>query len=230
MPLPSLILFARTPEPGRVKTRLAGRLTAAGAADLYAAFLADASRVYLDPERWHSVLCAETDPPGPRLQALFPEPWDFGVQVAGDLGERLTSAFRREFLRGAPEAAAVGSDHPSLSRERVAEVFLQLARGHDAVILPAEDGGYCAVGLSASAPVAEVFRDISWSTPAVLEETVARMRGAGMRFRLLDPAYDVDLPEDLDRLRRDLAARDPREEDYPTATARALAALIGGTP
>jgi uncharacterized protein len=228
--LPSLLLFARSPEPGRVKTRLAGRLTEAGAAQLYRAFLADASRVYLDPRRWRSVLLAESDPPGPHLEALFPEPWARASQSSGDLGDRLDAAFRSAFRFGAPAAVAVGSDHPSLPRERLAEVFAELARGNDAVILPAEDGGYCAIGLSSRVPVAAVFRDIAWSTPAVLGETVARLEGSGIRYRLLDAAYDVDLPEDLDRLRRDLAARDSTEEDYPAATARALAMLTGDAP
>jgi hypothetical protein len=230
MPLPSLILFARTPEPGRVKTRLAGRLTEAGAADLYDAFLTDASRAYLDSRRWRSVLCAEDDPPGSRLKELFPLPWVLESQARGDLGDRLGAAFACEFRRGAPAAVAVGSDHPSLPRERLAEVFGELANGYAAAVVPAEDGGYCAIGLSSRAPVPTIFRDIAWSTDAVLRQTVARMEGAAIRYRLLDPAYDVDRPEDLDRLRRDLTQRDPAAEDFPAATARVLAALIGGVP
>jgi uncharacterized protein len=229
VPLPSLILFARAPEPGRVKTRLAGRLTEAGAADLYHAFLADAARVYLSP-RWISVLCAEPDPPGARLEALFPRPWVREAQAPGGLGDRLSAAFASAFERGAPAAVAIGSDHPTLSRERLAEVFDLLTNGNDAAILPAEDGGYCAIGLTSSAPFEAVFRDIAWSTDAVLRETLARMERAGIRYGLLAPAYDVDRPEDLDRLRRDLAQRDPDTEDYPSATARMLSALIEGTP
>lgn len=228
--LPSLLLFARSPEPGRVKTRLAGRLTEVGAAELYRAFLVDAARLYLDARRWASVLLAETDPPGPQLEALFPHPWVRTSQAAGDLGDRLDGAFRSAFGAGAPAAVAVGSDHPSLSRERLAEVFAQLALGNDAVILPAEDGGYCAIGLSSRVPAGTVFRSIRWSTPAVLEETVARLEASAIRYRLLDAAYDVDVPADLDRLRRDLAARDAAAEDYPAATARALAALTGDAP
>ncbi|MEP6993450.1 MAG: TIGR04282 family arsenosugar biosynthesis glycosyltransferase [Acidobacteriota bacterium] len=230
MPLPSLILFARAPEPGRVKTRLAVRLTDAGAADLYDAFLADAARVYRDARRWRSVLCAESDPPGPRLEALFAAPWLHEAQVPGDLGDRLSAAFMREFRRGAPAALAVGSDHPSLPRERLAQCFEELERGSDAAIIPAEDGGYCAISLSAGAPLEAVFRDISWSTDAVLRETVARMDEAAMRYRLLDPGYDVDRPEDLERLQRDLAQRDPAAEDYPVATAKTLAAWMGVAP
>jgi rSAM/selenodomain-associated transferase 1 len=228
MPLPSLILFARAPEAGRVKTRLAPRLTEAGAAELYRAFLEDAARVYLDAGRWESVLCADPDPLGPELEALFPHPWVRRAQAGGDLGQRLTAAFLSEFRRGAPAAAAVGSDHPALPRRRLAELFENLASGSEAAVIPAEDGGYCAIGMTCVAPIEEVFRDIPWSTGAVLSETILRMKRVGLRYGVLDSAYDVDRPEDLDRLRRDLAERDAAAEDYPVATARALAALSGG--
>ena len=223
---PSLILFARAPEPGRVKTRLAGRLSEAGAAFLYRAFLSDASRVYCAPMFWRSVLYAESTPADPSpWTTLFAAPWVHELQVEGDLGDRLLAAFSREFDGGASAAVAVGSDHPSLSRGRLREVFEALAGGFDAAIIPAEDGGYCAIGLTRRAPAEALFRDIAWSTPAVLKETVARLEGAGVRHRLLDPAYDVDRPEDLERLARDLSRRDPLAEDFPQATARMLAAL-----
>ena len=225
MPPPSLLLFARPPEPGRVKTRLAGRLSEAGAAFLYRAFLSDASRVYCSPMLWRCVLYAESAPADPPWATLFAAPWVHELQVEGDLGERLLAAFAREFDGGAPAAVAVGSDHPSLSRERLREVFEVLASGFDAAVIPAEDGGYCAIGLTRRAPAQALFRDIAWSTPTVLRETVARLEGAGVRHRLLDPAYDVDRPEDLERLARDLSSRDPLAEDFPQATARMLATL-----
>lgn len=77
--------------------------------------------------------------------------------------------------------------------------------------------------------MAEVFRDIPWSTGAVLSETLRRLESAGVPHSVLEGAYDVDLPEDVDRLQRDLAGRDPNAEDFPAATARALAALAAGT-
>lgn len=226
-PLPSLILFARAPEAGRVKTRLAPRLTPAGAAELYRAFLEDAARAYLSPS-WRSVLYAEAEPEGAPLGAIFSSAWARETQVAGDLGKRLERAFVREFERGSSAVVAVGSDHPALSRQRLEEVFTQLAAGNGAVLIPAEDGGYCAIGLAAGARAAEIFRDVAWSTGAVLRETLSRLEGAGMRYRVLEPGYDIDRPEDLERLRRDLEGRDAAAEDFPAATARALAALTGG--
>ncbi len=224
-PRPSLVLFARVPVAGRVKTRLAPRLTDEGALGLYRAFLQDAARLYGGVPAWEPVLEADPDPDAAELAALFPAPWRREAQHPGSLGERLAAAFSREFGRGAPAAVAVGSDHPSLSRRTVAEALERVAAGGAAVI-PAEDGGYCAIAFSADAPWEEALRGIPWSTDAVLETTRRRLSDCGVELSMLPAGYDVDRPEDLDRLRRDLSARDPQSPDFPAATARALAELL----
>jgi len=223
--LPSLLLFARTPAAGRIKTRLVPPLSEEDALRLYLAFLEDAAAISLAPGRWVSMLEAEPDPDDPALAALFPPPWRRRKQAPGDLGERLAAAFEREFSSGAPSAVAVGSDHPALERRLLEEAFARLALGSDVAIIPAEDGGYCAIGLAAGVPVREVFFEIPWSTSLVLSATRKRLAAIGLREAVLEPAYDVDRPEDLDRLRRDLARRDPEARDYPHATARLLGSL-----
>jgi rSAM/selenodomain-associated transferase 1 len=222
---PSLLLFARTPERGKVKTRLVPPLSEPEALDLYRAFLQDASVICGAPGRWRSVLLAEPDPDEASLSALFPPPWTRRRQAPGDLGERLAAAFEMEFARGAPAAVAVGSDHPALRRGQIEEAFLRLSMGDDAAVIPADDGGYCAIGLSARVRVRDVFKDIPWSSPRVLSATRDRFAARGIQAVYLEPAYDVDLPEDLDRLRSDLARRDPTGRDYPRATAKALRVL-----
>jgi rSAM/selenodomain-associated transferase 1 len=222
---PSLLLFARAPERGKVKTRLVPPLSEPEALDLYRAFLEDASVIYGAPGRWRSVLMAEPDPDAASLAALFPPPWTRRRQAPGDLGERLASAFEMEFARGAPAAVAVGSDHPALRRGQIEEAFLRLSLGDDAAVIPADDGGYCAIGLSARVRVRDVFEDIPWSSPRVLAATRDRFAARGIRAAYLEPAYDVDRPEDLDRLRSDLARRDPSGGDFPRATAKALREL-----
>jgi rSAM/selenodomain-associated transferase 1 len=222
---PSLLLFARTPERGKVKTRLVPPLSEPEALDLYRAFLEDAAGICEAAGRWRSVLLAEPDPEEATLTALFPAPWTRCRQAAGDLGERLAAAFETEFFRGAPAAVAVGSDHPALRREEIEEAFRRLAHGDEAVVIPADDGGYCAIGLAARVPVRDVFEGIPWSSSGVLRATRDRFAARGIRASFLEPAYDVDRPEDLLRLRRDLARRDPAGEDYPRATARVLRGL-----
>ena len=226
-PLPALILFARAPVLGRVKTRLAGRIGAAPALRLYRAFLEDASRIYREGP-WAPVLAADPDPEDESLAAIFPAPWRRERQGTGDLGERLVENFRREFGRGASAAVAVGSDHPALGRAPVVEALARVLNGYAAAAVPAEDGGYCAIAFSAGAPYEEAFRDIPWSTPDVLARTSERLAGFGAPFSILGHSYDVDRPEDLDRLRLDLARRAASPDssgsapDFPTETARVV--------
>ena len=223
--IPSLLLFARAPERGNVKTRLVPPLSEPEALCLYRAFLEDASVIYAAPGRWRSVLLAAPDPDEATLAALFPSPWTRRRQASGDLGERLAAAFEMEFSRGAPAAVAVGSDHPALRRSQIEEVFGRLSLGDDAAVIPADDGGYCAIGLAAHVRVRDVFADIPWSSSRVLSATRDRFAARGIHAEFLESAYDVDRPEDLDRLRSDLAGRDPAGRDYPRATARALREL-----
>lgn len=223
--LPSLLLFARTPKLGKVKTRLVPPLSEPEALNLYLAFLEDSAAIYPEPGHRHCVLEAEPDPDDPVLATLFPTPWRRRKQATGDLGERLAAAFEREFSRGAPFAVAVGSDHPALEKRQLQETFARLALGREATVIPAEDGGYCAIGLAACVPVHQVFSEIPWSTSFVLSATRKRFAALGLDAAVLEPAYDVDRPEDLDRLRRDLARRDSRGSDYPRATARLLRSL-----
>lgn len=225
--LPSLLVFARTPEIGRVKTRLVPPLSESEALSLYLAFLEDAARIYCLPGKWRAILDAEPDPDDPTFAALFAPPWIRRRQAPGGLGDRLAASFQREFSSGAPAVLAVGSDHPALGRGLLEEAFERLEGGKDAVVIPAEDGGYCAIGLAAGAPVETVFSGIPWSTPSVLSATLARFAALDLSADVLEEAYDVDRPEDLERLRRDLARRDPSGFDYPKATARALGVSRG---
>lgn len=227
-PRQTLVLFAREPVAGRVKTRLAPILTAEGASRLYRAFLEDASRIYVDPA-WSPVVDAEPDPEVATLSAIFPPPWRIERQATGDLGRRLTAAFDRERARGADAILAVGSDHPAVSRRALAHLFEEVAGGRDAALIPARDGGYCAIVLSSAVDPRAIFRDVPWSSPATLEVTLDRLRRAGRSVALTATAADVDRPEDLERLRDDLAARDPAEDDYPRATSEALARIRAGT-
>lgn len=229
-PLPSLILFARTPILGAVKTRLTPALSPEGALALYVAFLEDAARVYGSSPRWQPVLAADPEPADPELARLFAAPWRRQGQGPGDLGARLARAFEAERARGVCAVLAIGADHPALAPGQTARAFDAIAAGHDAAVVPAEDGGYCAIALGPRASPGQVFRDIPWSTSQVLAVTRERLDAAGLLLATLETAYDVDCAEDLDRLRRDLARRDPGAADFPVATARALAALDAGVP
>ena len=226
--LPSLLLFAKSPVLGKVKTRLVPPLSPRGALDLYLAFLSDASSAYLKPGRWTAVLEAEPDPEDPALAALFAPPWTRRRQSPGDLGDRLSGSFRREFALGAPAVLAVGSDHPALPVRLLEEALSALAAGSQIAVVPADDGGYCAIALTQAVPLEPFFKGIPWSSPAVLGATQERAARLNIGLAVLESSYDVDRPEDVARLQTDIASRDPSAADFPRATARALSALLPG--
>jgi rSAM/selenodomain-associated transferase 1 len=225
---PALVLFARAPVAGAVKTRLAAFLGSDGAAQLYRAFLEDAARLYAGG-RWRPVLYADGDPGDRDLADLFGPPWRRETQSSGDLGRRLAEAFRAERARGAKDIVAVGSDHPALARSALSELLEAVARGEDAAVIPAQDGGYCAIALGERADPEAIFESIPWSSSATLEATLRRIRALALSAAVLDPSYDVDRPEDLALLRDDLAGRDPMADDFPRATAAALARIAPGS-
>jgi uncharacterized protein len=221
----TLALFARAPVTGQVKTRLAHALGVDGATRLYRAFLEDAARVYASGS-WAPVLYAESQPHHPELALLFTPPWRREAQAVTDLGGRLIAAFRAEQFRGASVVAAVGSDHPALALSALAALVGAVDRSADVALIPARDGGYCAIALSSRIDPQVIFDEVPWSSPHTLDRTLARIRARRLSLTLLEPSYDVDRPEDLELLRRDLARRSIAERDYPHSTAAVLAALV----
>ncbi len=122
-------------------------------------------------------------------------------QIEGDLGQRMAYAFS-EALKRNPYAILIGSDCPSLTSEDLRAAKEALEKGHDAVIVPSEDGGYVLLGLRRYAQ--ELFSGISWGTERVLDQTRESLRRLGWCWKELPERWDVDRPEDLERLKRDI--------------------------
>lgn len=197
-----LLLFTKPAREGRVKTRLIGDLTPAEAAALHSAFLDDLLD-RLREGRFDLRLAWALDPGEPVPEGPFP-----GLRQEGeDLGERLYRALAAAAAE-APSVAALGSDHPTLPLDVVHDAFERLEGGADAVLGPAEDGGYYLIALRAGAVARRLFEGVSWSTDRVLSETVERCCELGLRLELLPRAADVDTPDDLRRLATLLAADD----------------------
>lgn len=211
-----LAVFTKPAVPGRVKTRLVGPLSAEQAARLHAAFLEDLLE-RLAPGPFDLEIAwalAEGEPIPPAAYA--------GVRQEGrDLGERLFHALSGA-ARRFPRVAAVGSDHPDLPLERVVEAFRRLEEGAEVVVGPARDGGYYLLGARREALTPELFENIPWSAPGVLEATLERSRSLGLAVHLLPQGSDVDTPEDLRRL-TDLLASDATSCPHT----RALLAELG---
>jgi len=204
-----VFIFAKPPVPGLVKTRLAlpGR-----AAELARAFLID-TYVTIQDLGWASPIVATTGDLDARLRAvLAPTVWPQGD---GDLGARLERVLRRA-LEHSPAAIAVGADSPALPIERYEEARAALATS-DAVIGPSEDGGFYLLAVKRCPD--GLLADLPWSTAGTFAATVARLRARGLTVATLAPWFDVDHPADLERLRRELAAR----PEVALATRQALA-------
>jgi hypothetical protein len=199
-PAARLLVFAKAPIPGQVKTRLAGQLGARGAAMLYRQLLRRTLRIaraarlcpvelWCAPDTRHGFFVACRREHAVRLRP----------QGAGDLGQRMNRALNRTLADGRP-AVLIGGDCASLGAAELRAAFEYLSAGRAAVLGPAADGGYVLIGLSRPCP--EIFRGIAWGTGTVLEATRRRFRRAGVEWTELPPGWDVDTPADLRRLRR----------------------------
>ena len=194
-PRTTICVFAKPPEPGRVKTRLAPAIGEAAAAELAWAFLRDTvSSLRTLP--WADVVLVTT---GPLPAPLGPPEW---TQGDGDLGDRMERALARA-LRTAPRAMVVGTDSPGLLHAHLHEAHRALATT-DAVLGPADDGGFYLIGLTRCPE--GLLAGLPWSREDTLARTRARLTERGLRATLAPSWFDVDRPEDLTRLRRELDA------------------------
>lgn len=216
-----LLLYAKPPRAGAVKTRLVhSRLSPARAAELYEAFLRDLEERLESGPFDLRIVWAMAD--GETVPEGMSEGWR---QHGDDLGERLFHGLRDAAMDHAL-VAAVGGDHPDLPLERVEEAFAELRRGRSMVLGPSRDGGYYLVGLRAAAVDRRLFSGIAWSTPGVLRATLDRARELGLDPALLPEEADVDRPDDLELLVERLA--NGREAPRTAALLRAWRWTEGG--
>ncbi len=185
-PVPERLLGILVKEPvaGRVKTRLCPPLQPEESAALYEVALQETVRRFAAEL---PVVLFHAGDPG-YFRERFPH-LPLCPQHPGDLGQRMDEALSLLLETGCPRAALIGSDSPDLPVAMVAAAFSSLG-DHDAVVVPAEDGGYVLVGTGRPCP--ELFRDIPWSTAAVLPLTRQRAAAAGLRYREVGGWSDVD--------------------------------------
>ncbi len=202
---PAVLVFAREPVAGAVKTRLTPGLSAAQAATLYARMLEGALRAARGSGLGPVVLCHAPAPALPRLQALsraYAAP--LRPQVGDDLGARMHEALQAAVLEHGA-ALLIGSDCPALDAARLRAAARVLADGAPAVFVPAVDGGYVLVGCGRPPPPS-LFAGLPWGTPGVMAGTRERLRSIGWCWRELAPLRDVDTVQDLDLVPRSLRA------------------------
>jgi hypothetical protein len=188
-----VIVFARAPLAGRVKTRLAPRLGAAGAARLHARLIRGVVHTALEAR------CGPVELHVTRCHRFFGSlNTKVRLQRGRDLGERMHHALRSA-LRRHRSAILIGADCPSLTAADLRRAARWLKGGADLVLAPAEDGGYALIGARRISPA--VFANVEWGSAQVLATTVKNLVRARLSHRLLRTVWDVDRPEDLERLR-----------------------------
>lgn len=192
----ALIVFAKRPSPGRVKTRLTPPLSPEDAAGLYQCMLLDILAKTSQMAGVDRLLFYEQ---GEGASDFFAETVGTGEsypQEGEGLGERLAAAFERTFGLGYDAAAVIGTDSPHLPAAFIEQTFDLLDDpGVDAVFGPAEDGGYYLLAMKRLHR--ELFEGIPWSTDEVLKESLARAAAAGIATALLPLWHDVDTAADL---------------------------------
>jgi rSAM/selenodomain-associated transferase 1 len=209
----ALVVMAKPPRIGEVKTRLCPPLTPGQASDLHECLLQD---TVAKMERCLSAqLWIAFTPEGEEyFRRTFGERKKLLSQRGRDLGERMHHIFVDLSLLGYRDIVVLGSDIPTMPLSHVEQAFHMLSTdGEEVVLGPANDGGYYLIGLKT--PVEEIFRRIPWSNAAVLQSTVQRIKGLGLRLALLPLAYDIDLEGDLKRLWNDFETSPGLREDVP---------------
>jgi uncharacterized protein len=189
----AIVVMAKYPAPGRVKTRLMPALTADQAASVQREFLLHVV-ARLAPRR--VVVCF--DPPESEFEMRRLLDAELVPQSAGDLGRRLAAA-TTDARRTCETVIFLGVDSPDVPLKYIDRISELLAT-HDVVIAPAEDGGYWAVALTPRVDPAKLFADIEWSTGRECAQTLERAKHLGYNVAVADPWADVDRPEDLRRL------------------------------
>lgn len=196
-----IVVFAKAPVAGQAKTRLIPALGAEGAAALAARMLRHTLAEALAADLGPVELCRTPaeDPLWTRLE--LPTALIATDQGEGSLGERMARASARVIAGGEP-LLLIGTDCPALDAARLRELAAALAVV-DAVIAPASDGGYVALGLNRFDP--RLFEDIAWSTDSVTAATLERLSELAWSLRQFPPLRDIDEPEDLQHLPEDWA-------------------------
>jgi uncharacterized protein len=203
----AIAVFAKSPLPGRVKTRLSPPLTVEEAVRVAWICLGETvRRVVPRPSVARGFLFLE-GPLSPEIRYLASERHLTVIpQCSGDLGARLGAAFRFLQSRGARQVIAIGSDTPHLDPDLVRESFEALEE-NDLVIGPAEDGGYYLIGTRG--PTEGIFDSIAWGTDSVFRATLDRARILRRSVGILPEGYDIDDAATLRRAAQEYGARLP---------------------
>ena len=195
-----MLVFAKAPVAGEVKTRLQPLLTAEQCANLQQRLIEHTMDMCLRGELCPVELWCAGNIQHPCFTRYASNPTvSLHTQSCGDLGARMLNAIDHS-LKYCDTVVIIGTDCPVLSIENLENVLYKFtAQKTDAVFIPAEDGGYVLV--ACRRPIPELFKDIDWGTTNVMQQTRIALQQTGCMYAELPPLWDIDLPEDLERLK-----------------------------
>jgi rSAM/selenodomain-associated transferase 1 len=190
----AIVLFAKKPEAGRVKTRLAADIGAERAVEIYKRMVDDTvsrAEAVEDADTWLYFSPTEAEAYMREWQSdLF-----YAPQSNGDLGDRMLAAFDGCATQGYASTIVIGTDCPGLNTKVLEEATAALRGGADLVLGPTFDGGYYLI--ASKRPIPELFNDMPWSTEVVFEQTLHRARTLELDVTCLEQLHDVDTQADL---------------------------------
>lgn len=192
----ALIIFAKAPIPGQVKTRLCPPLTPDEAASLHGSMVMDVAEQSRGIRNLDRFLACTPSSDHAFFQTLAAR---YNVtlceQVGDDLGQRMGHALAEALGKGYRYAFVVGTDIPTLSPPTYKSA-ISLLQTHDMVLGPTHDGGYYLIGLKQ--PIPQLFVDIPWSTEQVCSLTQIKAHSLGQTIGLLESKRDIDTFADLE--------------------------------
>lgn len=198
-----IVIIAKAPVAGFVKTRLIPALGAAGAAELAEKMLRHTLNTALASKLGTVEVCALPAPSDSVWQNLdLPNNVSWSSQGDGDLGERMARVAKRSVLNG-EAVLLIGTDCPAIDASTLREAAESLQQ-YDASLLPTFDGGYALLGLKKFDSA--LFDSMPWSTSTVAQKTLTSIQRLGWQAKVLPTLYDIDEPTDLQHL--------PTEWDY----------------
>ena len=197
----AIIIMAKAPSAGNVKTRLQPFLSAEQCAALSEAFLKDAlSKAKSIGE---NIILAYSPPDETdALKKLLPSQSIFVEQTGRDLGERMFNAFEFAFAEKSDSVVMIGTDSPTFSADFIEQAFGFLETNSDAVLGKTEDGGFYLIGLRK--PRKEIFENVAWSSPQTFGQIYENIQKSKLHLREISGWYDVDEPQDFEKLRGEI--------------------------
>lgn len=189
-----IAIFTKVPVAGLAKTRLASALNPEWAAALYRSFLLDTVDLATKVSGSRVMVVYTPRKEGQIIRDIIKKRVKFMAQNSGNLGSRISSAFKHLFMQGYESAIIIGADSPTLPLSRLKAAFAALEKV-PLVLGPSLDGGYYLIGLNSQQE--ELFKGIAWGTNQVLSQTIDRANQLGLHFQCLETWYDIDTVDDL---------------------------------